>query len=146
MDINDCNKRTYLAERLGFVPANPAHINNLGPFSSAETARNTQNLSIRYKTGTANLAVRLPWFRAKTGHQPERTPLHRSTMANCFRMRRADKSHRHSSRSWLSPNLGSNFHAGRNICGSQHPRPKRVSGDSATTGRGASSPRRTLSS
>jgi hypothetical protein len=43
----------WLAERVGFVPDEPAHINNLGRFSVDQIARNAQNLSIRYKTGTA---------------------------------------------------------------------------------------------
>src|SRR5262249_15019564 len=42
-----------LGERVGFVPANHTHINYLGRFSTARTSRTTQNLSIRYKTGTA---------------------------------------------------------------------------------------------
>jgi hypothetical protein len=42
-----------VAERVGFVPVEPAHINNLGQFSIAQIARIAQNLSIRYKTGTA---------------------------------------------------------------------------------------------
>src|SRR3979409_1775426 len=46
-----------MAERVGFVPASPAHINNLGQFSIPQIARNTQNLSIRYKTGTAKFLL-----------------------------------------------------------------------------------------
>ena len=46
-----------MAERVGFVPASPTHINNLGQFSIAQIARNTQNLSIRYKTGTAKFLL-----------------------------------------------------------------------------------------
>ena len=42
-----------VAERVGFVPGDPAPINNLRPFSLAQITRNAQNLSIRYKTGTA---------------------------------------------------------------------------------------------
>jgi len=42
-----------LAERVGFGPENLAPINYLGPFSTAQNGRNAQNLSIRYKTGTA---------------------------------------------------------------------------------------------
>jgi hypothetical protein len=45
-----------MAERVGFVPENPAHINNLGPISIAQIARTAQNLSIRYKTGTVKTA------------------------------------------------------------------------------------------
>jgi hypothetical protein len=37
---------------VGFVPGEPAHINNLGPFSIAQNARSARNLSIGYKTGT----------------------------------------------------------------------------------------------
>ena len=47
-----------LAERVGFVPDEPALINNLSQFSTAQIARNAENLSIRYKTGTAVSAVR----------------------------------------------------------------------------------------
>jgi hypothetical protein len=54
-----------LAERVGFVPANPAPLNNLRLFSSSQNTRNAQNLNIRYKTGTANHAVRLRSTRAK---------------------------------------------------------------------------------
>jgi hypothetical protein len=46
-----------MAERVGFVPGDPAHINNLGQFSFAQIARNAQNLSIRYKTGTAEAMI-----------------------------------------------------------------------------------------
>jgi hypothetical protein len=35
------------------VPTGPAPINDLGPIGSPENAKSTQNLSIRYKTGTA---------------------------------------------------------------------------------------------
>jgi hypothetical protein len=42
-----------MAERVGFVPGDPAPVNNLSSFSIAQIARNAQNLSIRYKTGTA---------------------------------------------------------------------------------------------
>jgi len=45
---------------VGFVPANPAHINSLGPFLIAQNARNAQNLSIRYKTGTVHDCGFLP--------------------------------------------------------------------------------------
>jgi hypothetical protein len=40
-----------MAERVGFEPAAPTPINDLGQFSIARTARNARNLSIRYKTG-----------------------------------------------------------------------------------------------
>jgi hypothetical protein len=46
-----------MAERVGFVPGERVHINNLRPFSIAEIARNAQNLSIRYKAGTAQCVV-----------------------------------------------------------------------------------------
>jgi hypothetical protein len=45
--------KDLLAERVGFEPANLAAINNLALFSIARIGRNAQNLSIRYKTGTA---------------------------------------------------------------------------------------------
>ena len=49
-----CERR--LAERVGFVPDDLAPINGLGLIRSrSETAKSTQNLSIRYKTGTAIL-------------------------------------------------------------------------------------------
>jgi hypothetical protein len=44
-----------LAARVGFVPAIPSTINDLGLIRSPQTAKSTQNLSIRYKTGTAIL-------------------------------------------------------------------------------------------
>ena len=40
------------SERVGFVPGEPASINNLRPFQIAQITRNGQSLSIRYKTGT----------------------------------------------------------------------------------------------
>jgi hypothetical protein len=43
----------WVAERVGFVPGERVHINDLRPFSIAEIARNAQSLSIRYKAGTA---------------------------------------------------------------------------------------------
>ncbi len=46
-----------MAERVGFVPCEAAHINNLGQFSIPQIARNAQNLSIRYKTGTAKRRI-----------------------------------------------------------------------------------------
>jgi hypothetical protein len=42
---------------VGFVPGEPAHINNLGPFSIAQIARSAQTLSIRYKAGTSESVV-----------------------------------------------------------------------------------------
>jgi hypothetical protein len=45
-----------VAERVGFVPDVLTPINDLGPIGSPETAKSTQNLSIRYKTGTAQLS------------------------------------------------------------------------------------------
>jgi hypothetical protein len=44
-----------MAEGEGFVPVNPAHINDLRPFSIAQIARTTQKRSIRYKIGTGEL-------------------------------------------------------------------------------------------
>jgi hypothetical protein len=41
---------------VGFVPVEPAHINNFGQFSIAQIARNAQNMSIRYKIGTVQLS------------------------------------------------------------------------------------------
>jgi hypothetical protein len=45
-----------LAERVGFVPVVPSPINDLGPIRSPQITKSTQNLSIRYKTGTAQTA------------------------------------------------------------------------------------------
>jgi hypothetical protein len=42
-----------MAERVGFVPVVPAPINDLGLIESPQSTKSTQNLSIRYKTGTA---------------------------------------------------------------------------------------------
>ena len=42
-----------MAERVGFVPAILAPINDLGPIESPQSTKSTQSLSIRYKTGTA---------------------------------------------------------------------------------------------
>lgn len=42
-----------LAERVGFVPAIPAPINDLGLIRSPQSTKSTQSLSIRYKTRTA---------------------------------------------------------------------------------------------
>jgi len=50
------NSGMELAERVGFVPVVPSPFNNLSPISIAQTFRNAQNLSIRYKTGTAETA------------------------------------------------------------------------------------------
>jgi len=46
-------KDRELAERVGFVPAILATINDLGPIESPQSTKSTQCLSIRYKTGTA---------------------------------------------------------------------------------------------
>ena len=46
-----------MAERVGFVPSEPAPVNNLGQFSIAQIARNAQTLSIRYNTGTVKSVV-----------------------------------------------------------------------------------------
>ena len=43
-----------MAERVGFVPVVPAPINNLGLIEGPQSTKSTQNLSIRYKTGTGN--------------------------------------------------------------------------------------------
>jgi hypothetical protein len=68
-----------LAERVGFVPVIPSAVNNLGQFSIAQTARNAQNLSIRYKTGTGETARSLSGRAARFG---EAAPfLRRSTRA-----------------------------------------------------------------
>ena len=45
--------RIDLAERVGFVPVVPSRINDLGLIESPQSTKSTQNLSIRYKTGTA---------------------------------------------------------------------------------------------
>jgi hypothetical protein len=42
-----------MAERVGFVPAVPSLINDLGLIRSPQITKSTQSLSIRYKTGTA---------------------------------------------------------------------------------------------
>ena len=71
-----------MAERVGFVPANPLAVNNLGQFSIAQIARNAQNLSIRYKTGTAKIArsrsgrgsARRPRFDARVTRAPPACP------------------------------------------------------------------------
>ena len=42
-----------MAERVGFVPAILACINDLGLIESPQSTKSTQSLSIRYKTGTA---------------------------------------------------------------------------------------------
>ena len=41
-----------MAERVGFVPGERVHINDLGRFRNAQSSQNTRNLSTRYKTGT----------------------------------------------------------------------------------------------
>jgi hypothetical protein len=65
-----------MAERVGFVPGEPAPINNFGPFSIARIARNAQNLNIRDKTGTADSVVeRL----VADGDGPSSTPVARFT-------------------------------------------------------------------
>jgi hypothetical protein len=46
---NAVTPKVWMAERVGFVPDEPAHINDLGPFPISQIARNTQSLSIRYK-------------------------------------------------------------------------------------------------
>jgi hypothetical protein len=46
-------KDRHLAERVGFVPVVPAPINDLRLIRNAQNAKSSQNLSIRYKTGTA---------------------------------------------------------------------------------------------
>jgi hypothetical protein len=48
-----------LAERVGFVPDEPPSLNGLAGSEPPETARSTRNLSIRYKTGTAQSASSL---------------------------------------------------------------------------------------
>jgi hypothetical protein len=48
-----------MAERVGFVPGEPASINDLRPVSIPQITRNAQNLSIRYKTGTVRNALPL---------------------------------------------------------------------------------------
>src|ERR1700686_5612178 len=45
-----------MAERVGFEPTNPSHINTLGQVSIARIPRIARNLSIRYKTGTVKTA------------------------------------------------------------------------------------------
>jgi len=45
--------KVCLAERVGFVPAILAPINDLGLIRSPQSTKSTQSLSIRYKTGTA---------------------------------------------------------------------------------------------
>jgi hypothetical protein len=46
-----------MAERVGFVPVVLPPVNNLGLIRISQTAKSTQNLSIRYKTGTAESVV-----------------------------------------------------------------------------------------
>src|SRR5262245_48118087 len=40
-----------MAERVGFVPDDPPHVNDLGRFRNAQSSQNSRNLNIRYKTG-----------------------------------------------------------------------------------------------
>jgi hypothetical protein len=47
-----------MAERVGFVPATAAIINDLGLVRSPQSTKSTRKLSIRYKTGSANTS---PW-------------------------------------------------------------------------------------
>src|SRR5436190_3545477 len=61
---------------VGFVPDNLAPINNLGLSSNSQHGRNGQDLSMRYKTGTVNLAVLLPSFRANTWHPAQTDSVH----------------------------------------------------------------------
>jgi hypothetical protein len=42
-----------MAERVGFVPVVPSSINDLAPMQSPQITKSTQNLSIRYKSGTS---------------------------------------------------------------------------------------------
>ena len=55
-----------MAERVGFVPAVPAPINDLGLIRSSQITKFTQNLSIRYKTGTVKKVVARRSVRATT--------------------------------------------------------------------------------
>ena len=55
---------------MGFVPGEPATVNNLGPFSIAQNARNAQNLSTRYKTGTPQSAAEFGPLVASTALRP----------------------------------------------------------------------------
>jgi hypothetical protein len=52
--------QSFLAEGEGFVPGDPAPINDLRTFSIAQITRNAQNLSIRYKTSTAGKKLEAP--------------------------------------------------------------------------------------
>ena len=56
-----------MAERVGFVPVVPSPINNLGLIESPQSTKSTQNLNIRYKTGTAKRKIpsRLPPNRSR---------------------------------------------------------------------------------
>ena len=54
-----CGSRALLAKRVGFEPVVRSPINDLGLIESPQIAKSTQNLSFRYKTGTAILR-RLP--------------------------------------------------------------------------------------
>ena len=53
-------KDRELAERVGFVPAILACINDLGLIESPQSTKSTQSLSIRYKTGTAQSRTLTP--------------------------------------------------------------------------------------
>src|SRR5215203_2955655 len=44
-------------ERVGFVPDEPAFLNDLGRSEPPETTRSARTLSIRYKTGTAAITL-----------------------------------------------------------------------------------------
>ena len=46
-DHSCAGTKVEIGGEVGFVPVEPAHINNLGQFSIAQIARNAQNLSIR---------------------------------------------------------------------------------------------------
>jgi len=78
-----------MAERVGFVPGEPAQINDLSQFSIPQITRNAQSLSIRYTTGTrarvrcvlerATPHPRVPIVRLRTpqfigGHSVDRRP------------------------------------------------------------------------
>ena len=77
-----------LAERVGFVPVVASPLNNLGPISIAQTSRNAQNLSIRYKTGTARAwRPHLPMGSRRTRCRPSSTTMMApdcSSALDCF--------------------------------------------------------------
>ena len=62
-------KEHDLAERVGFVPAIPAPINDLGLIGSPQSTKSTQSLSIRYRSGTAQSRWR---GRTRARHQQVR--------------------------------------------------------------------------